>query len=425
MRNAFITLLLLALCAGNSDAGKQTSVQGLRFASYENHTRVVVDIDGPIEFTQNRLANPDRIYFDLTACAISGKVRQSVDVDNDILKKVRLAQFDKETVRVVFDIQKTRDVSAFMLENPYRLVVDVYAPDEKKPAARSTTKAKKVLADQEMREIKRIVIDPGHGGKDPGAIGPRGVQEKDIALDVAKKLGALLEKKYDVEVLYTRDRDVFVPLNERTEMANANKADLFISIHTNASKQRKVRGLETYFLNWTNDQQAMKVAARENKVSVKRMQQMQNELQFILQDLARNSKKEESMRLAHSVQNSMAQSLKKDYRRVNDLGVKSALFYVLVGAEMPSVLAEISFISNREEEMRLSNGKYKNKIAEALANGINSYITQATLIVSPDGGEREELMAGGRPDLSGHQDSNLVRNQNITSGNAIKPGGQI
>jgi N-acetylmuramoyl-L-alanine amidase len=424
MRKAFITLLLLVFFVSYSDAGKQNSVQGLRFASYKSHTRVVVDVDGPIDFTQNRLSNPDRIYFDLKACTISSKATSSVRIENDILKTVRLAQFDKGTVRVVFDVHNTKNFYAFMLEKPYRLVVDVYAPDSKKPAEKSARKAKKVLAAKGLHEIRRIVIDPGHGGKDPGAVGSRGVREKDIALDVGKKLGSLLRKKYGIEILYTRTKDVFVPLNERTEMANAKKADLFISIHTNASKQRNVRGLETYFLNWTNNREATRVAARENKISVKKMKQMQNELQFILHDLARNSKKEESMRLAHSVQNSMTQSLKKDYRRINDLGVKSALFYVLVGAEMPSVLVEMSFISNREEEMRLSSKKYKNRIAEAIANGINSYINQSTLIVSPATGEENLLSVAASTPRTG-QNSKLVKRQDILSNSTIKTGDRI
>jgi N-acetylmuramoyl-L-alanine amidase len=185
------------------------------------------------------------------------------------------------------------------------------------------------------------------------------------------------------------------------------------------------RRLETYFLNWTNDKEATRVAARENKISIKKMRQMQNGLQFILQDLARNSKKEESMRLAHSVQNSMTQSLKKDYRRINDLGVKSALFYVLVGAEMPSVLVEMSFISNREEEKRLSTKKYKNKLAQAIANGINSYITQSTLIVNPAGDTKERMVSSGESAFSTGQHSKLVRNQDVPSSIKIQTGDRI
>ncbi len=186
-----------------------------------------------------------------------------------------------------------------------------------------------------------------------------------------------------MKVIYTREKDKFVSLNQRTHVANSKKSDLFISIHVNASEKRNTKGIETYFLNWTNNREAMRVAARENRISVKKMKKIQNDTQFILQDLARKNKNEESMRLAHSVQNSMVNTLKKDYTKIEDLGVKYALFYVLVGAEMPSILVEVSFISNRVEEKRLASDAYKNKIAEAIAQGINSYISQSTLIVSP------------------------------------------
>jgi len=281
----------------------------------------------------------------------------------------------------VNDIQK---YSAFTLEEPNRLVIDVYNGKNQSKAKKDTKARSKVLPDKSVFKVKRVVIDPGHGGKDPGAVGPGGTREKDIVLRVGKKLGKLLKKDHGVEVIYTRDRDKFVPLNERTEIANSKKADLFISIHTNASEKRKTRGMETYFLSWSNDREAIRVAARENKVSIKKMQKMQGGLSMILQDLARNSKREESKRLAYSVQNEMVDSLKREYTKIQDLGVKYALFYVLVGAEMPSILVEISFISNRDEEKRLATNQYRDRIAKAIAKGIDKYISKSTLIVNPD-----------------------------------------
>lgn len=393
MRKAFILALLLVLLINNSDAKKQTSIEGIRYATYESYTRVVIDVNGPLDFTQNRLSNPDRIYFDLKNCSISGEKQSPLNIGDDVLKEVRMARFDKNTVRVVFDVKKTKNYYAFVLENPYRLVVDIYAPAKQTPPRKKNDNNKKVSVGKSLYEIKTVVIDAGHGGKDPGAIGPKGLKEKDITLHVAKRLGKILKERNGIEIIYTRDRDKFVPLNERTELANAKKAELFISIHTNASKRRNTRGLETYFLNWTNDRDATKVAARENKVSVRKMQKMQNELQFILQDLARDNKRKESMRLAQSVQNSMVTSLKKKYSRIKDLGVKYALFYVLVGAEMPSILVEVSFVSNHEEERRLSTEQYKNRIADAIALGINSYITQASLIVNPFIDQKENILA--------------------------------
>jgi len=374
--------LLLILLISYSEAKKSISIKKLRYSTYQTHTRVVLDLDGSADFTQNRLTNPDRLFFDLKNCILPSKDK-SLSVNNGTLNSIRMAQYDSKTVRVVFDINDFQKYSAFKLEDPNRLVIDIYNGKQKEGFQKDTKARGKVLKKKSLYKIKRVVIDPGHGGKDPGAIGPGGTREKDIVLHVGKNLGKLLKKNHGVEVIYTRDRDKFVPLNERTEIANSKQADLFISIHTNASKKRKVRGLETYFLSWSSDREAIRVAARENKVSIKKMQTMQGGLSMILQDLARNSKREESMRLAHSVQNAMVDSLKRDYSRIEDLGVKYALFYVLVGAEMPSILVEISFISNREEEKRLATNKYRDRIAKAIAKGIDSYISQSTLIVNP------------------------------------------
>ena len=390
MRKTFILSLLLFLIAGYSDARQHTSVEGIRYASYKSHTRVVIDLDGPVEFSENHLKNPSRIYFDLVNCVISRRTKSQVSIGNTALNTVRMAQFDRNTVRVVFDVNSVKNYYAFTLEKPFRLVVDVYPGSNKQPDERSGREKKEFLVDRKISRTKTVVIDAGHGGKDPGAIGPRGIKEKNVTLHVAKRLGHILKRKYGLDVIYTRDRDVFVPLNERTEIANSSRADLFVSIHVNASRNRRTRGIETYFLNWTNNREALKVAARENRVSIRKMQQMRDSLQMILQDLARKNKNDESMRLAYSVQSSMVNNLKRKYSRIQNLGVKYALFYVLVGAEMPSVLVEVSFISNHEEERRLASKLYREKIAEAIAMGINSYINESSLIVEPAAQEARE-----------------------------------
>jgi N-acetylmuramoyl-L-alanine amidase len=384
MKKAFILSLLCVLFFGISEASNHTSVQRLRYSSYKTYTRIVLDLSGPVEFTQGRISGPDRLFFDLKNCVLSKKKKKVIPVNDGVLKTVRLAQFSQSTVRVVLDIDKLKKYSAFVLDDPNRLVIDVYSSGDGN-VAKKQKKRLPAAPDKDQKRIKTIVIDAGHGGKDPGAIGPRGLEEKDITLFVGKKLGKILEARHGVKVIYTRDKDVFVPLNDRTEIANSKKADIFISIHTNASERKAARGIETYFLNWTNNREALRVAARENKISVAKMQKIQDGLQMILQDLARNNKREESMRLAHSVQNEMVNTLKQNYSSVEDLGVKYALFYVLVGAEMPSVLAEISFISNSDEERRLSRSSYRNKIAEALARGIGAYISHSTLIVDNSG----------------------------------------
>ncbi|RJQ50154.1 MAG: N-acetylmuramoyl-L-alanine amidase [Nitrospiraceae bacterium] len=377
MKKAFLVPFLLLVFTGNSFSLQHNTVKGLRAKSYKSHTRVVIEMNGSAEFTQNRLANPQRLYFDLQDSILSKKAIPSLGMQDGVLKKIRVAQFDRNTVRVVLDVENSDNYSAFMLENPYRLVIDVYASQHGSPAIKSDKETN--IPDPE--KAMRIVIDPGHGGDDPGAIGPNGVQEKDIVLSVGKKLGSILSEQPGVEVVYTRDIDIFIPLNERTEIANSKKADLFISIHANASPRKNTRGIETYFLNWTDDKEAIRVAARENKVSFKKMEKMQGSLQMILDDLARKNKNEESMKLASNVQNAIVSALREKYSRIEDLGVKYALFYVLVGAEMPSVLVEISFISNHEEEKRLLQDQYKNQIAEAIAEGIYSYMTQSTLLV--------------------------------------------
>ena len=385
MRKVFILSLLLMLFVCSSEASKHTSVQDVRYFSYKSHTRVVVDIDGNVDFTRNRLANPDRIFFDLKNCSLSKKTKSSIAVKDSVINNVRFAQFDKSTVRVVIDLENSKDYSAYLLENPYRLVIDVYAGEAKGVSLPEPQAVIKVPESKGLYNIRTVVIDPGHGGKDPGAIGPKGLREKDITLSVSRKLGKLLKAKHGMNIIYTRTKDRFVSLNRRTQLANSKKADLFVSIHTNASKKRSVRGIETYFLNWTNEDQAMKVAARENGIPLWKMKKQQGGLQMILQDLARNNKKEESKKLAYYVQNAMVKALKKDYRRIEDHGIKFALFYVLVGAEMPSILVEISFVSNREEERRLANNRYRDKIAEAIAKGVKAYILESTLIVQPAG----------------------------------------
>ncbi len=373
MKRTWLFPLVIVLFLSYGEASEGAALQSLRYWSTERYTRVVIDVDSPVEFTQNRLSNPERLYFDLKNCILPKEIVPSLPIGNTILKAVRAGQFDKNTVRVVLDLGSFESFNVFTLEEPYRIVIDVYGketPVLPLPGEEG----------QKFMSIKRVVIDPGHGGKDPGAIGPNGLYEKDVVLDVAKKLKRILKERYNMEVILTRDKDIFIPLEERTAIANSKKADLFISIHVNAHTRRFVRGIETYILNWTDDEEAMRVAARENAISFKKMKKIQDDLQIILHDLARNNKRDESMRLAHNVQSSIVDTLKGDYREIIDLGVKGALFYVLVGAEMPSILAEISFISNREEEKRLSEDGYRNKIAEAIAKGVEKYSSSLRFI---------------------------------------------
>jgi N-acetylmuramoyl-L-alanine amidase len=218
-------------------------------------------------------------------------------------------------------------------------------------------------------KIGRIVVDAGHGGHDTGTIGPHGLQEKDLVLDVATRLGKLLEQKLGAEVVYTRDDDTFIPLETRTAIANKHEADLFISVHANSSRDPKARGIETYYLNFTSDSDALEVAARENAVSQKSV----FELSDLVKRIAMKEKIEESREFASDVQGALFTGLALKNAGLKNRGVKKAPFVVLIGANMPSILAEISFVSNPQDEKRLKTPEYRQKIAESLFKGVSKY----------------------------------------------------
>ncbi len=222
-------------------------------------------------------------------------------------------------------------------------------------------------------KISKIVIDPGHGGRDPGALGPHGEKEKDITLEVGKKLAKLLSEE-GFEVFLTRDEDVFIPLEERTAFANKKKADLFIAIHVNSNPDKSLNGVETYFLNMTKDDYAIKVAATENETTTKSL----SDLQFIINDLMLNSKINESSKFATYVQNSIISSNKESNHTCQNHSVKQALFYVLVGAQMPAILIETGFISNPSECKLLQKESYQNSIIDGIINGVNAYANNGT-----------------------------------------------
>jgi N-acetylmuramoyl-L-alanine amidase len=218
-------------------------------------------------------------------------------------------------------------------------------------------------------KIGRIVIDPGHGGHDTGTIGPDGLLEKDLVVDVGRRLGKLLETRMGAEVVYTRKDDTFIPLETRTAIANKERADLFVSIHANSSRDPNARGVETYYLNFTSSRDAMEVAARENAVSEKSIY----ELGDLVKKIALKEKIAESHEFASNVQQALQSGLALRSSGVRDRGVKKAPFIVLIGANMPSILAEISFVSNPTDERKLETSEYRQRIAESLYRGIAKY----------------------------------------------------
>ncbi|MCK5680771.1 N-acetylmuramoyl-L-alanine amidase [bacterium] len=365
-------------------------VLDLRHWSSPTYTRVVIDLDSEIQFTKGILKDKHNskktksIYLNLKNSVIP-EISREIAINDGILQRVKIAQFNANTVRAVVHVGKIDHYKIFALSNPPRIVIDVIGGDYKKAGRRAkknwsgkknTQKPNSLsLAQQLGLGVGTIVLDAGHGGKDPGALSPGGSQEKDVVLDITKRLRDILQKRLKFRVITTRDTDRFIPLEERTVIANTKKADLFISIHANASHNRRVHGVETYFLNLSTDKQAMELAALENATSTKNIGQLQS----ILNDLMQNSKIKESSRLAGCIQSSLVGTLRKSYSKVNDLGVKQAPFYVLIGAQMPSVLVEVSFISNKMESQRLASPAYRQKIAEGLANGVQKYISEIKL----------------------------------------------
>jgi N-acetylmuramoyl-L-alanine amidase len=220
-------------------------------------------------------------------------------------------------------------------------------------------------------KIGRIVIDPGHGGHDTGTIGPNGLREKDLVLDVSKRLGKLLQTRLGADVVFTRQDDTFIPLETRTAIANQEQADLFVSVHANSSHDPDARGVETYYLNFTSNADALEVAARENAVSDKSI----HELQDLVKKIALKEKIEESREFASDVQRSLHSGLAMKSPGLRDRGVKKAPFIVLIGANMPSILAEISFVSNPSDARKLETAEYRQRIAESLYKGISKYVS--------------------------------------------------
>ncbi|MCF8055684.1 MAG: N-acetylmuramoyl-L-alanine amidase [Desulfocapsa sp.] len=385
--------------------------------------------------------HPRRLYIDFQESYIEPRFRAPIPIEDGLLKQIRTAQFTPEVVRVVLDIESISDYKIFSLPDPFRVVIDVRGESEKSaaqpskilpplppevssteptprksppetpappqpldtadeaiaeefivledfkktivnappPVTRETEELQREaptfsLAQQLGLGVRKIVVDPGHGGKDPGASG-FGLKEKDLVLEIAKKLAPVLEEQTGAQVTLTRTKDIFIPLEERTAIANTNGGDLFISLHINAHPSEKVHGLETYYLNLSTNAEAMRVAAFENSISTHQM----SDLQDILSDIMKNSKIDESSRLAGFVHNSLCNGMEDTQKtHFKNLGVKQAPFYVLIGAEMPAILIEIAFITNPEESDRLNTDAFLDIIAGKIAEGVRRYISSTT-----------------------------------------------
>lgn len=298
-----------------------------------------------------------RIYVDLARTRI-GKHKREMAVGG-LVERVRLGPHEGGA-RVVLDLQHKAVRRVFYLPEPFRVVIDVST----RPLGAAPVNAKG------QRQLSRVAIDPGHGGSDPGATGPTGLQEKDVTLDIAHRAASVLARELHVSTLVTRDRDEFVALEERTARANAYGADLFVSVHCNASESGTAHGVQTYVLDTTSDEIAARVAARENNAAIG---QAGPDVARLLSNLRLADNGARSTHLAELLQRATVASLSEKFPGVSDQGVKTAGFYVLVGAQMPAVLFETSFISNATEEERLKSGDYRQRLADAITNAIKAY----------------------------------------------------
>ncbi len=501
---------------------RQPLLTNIRHWSTPDYTRVAIDLEEEVKYEAGRVPHPNRIFFDLHGAKLAADlVGKAFDVEDGFLHRIRVAQYKTNVSRVVLDVDDVAEYSAFLLPNPYRLIIDIHGkdnhgkqppapvskvaanrhpdadavaaiaaaanggtpikspanPDTKasvsssgpnakprkivvpvdppvsssgtvagdarakgpspteKPVAetvaltdKASDRAEKPVAHLEETKIEekdkttskptsgptyqalapqprgktrrtkeaastvhvaeptaegqrslirtlglkigKIVIDAGHGGHDTGTIGPNGLEEKDLVLDVALKLGKMLEERLGAEVVYTRDDDTFIPLETRTAIANKERADLFISVHANSSDDPSARGVETYYLNFTSSKDALDVAARENAVS----EQSIHELQDLVKKIAMKEKIEESREFANDVEKSLYAGLSPKNSGLRDRGVKKAPFIVLIGANMPSILAEISFVSNPTDEKKLKTNDYRQRIADSLYKGVAKYV---------------------------------------------------
>jgi N-acetylmuramoyl-L-alanine amidase len=424
--------------AAAPSAGGAAVIQNITQSPLPRGERLTIELSREVIYAGQRVEGPDRVFVDFTnATAAAALAQRAKELTGTLIKGVRVGRHSNTITRVVLELNGAPRYSTFPLFSPFRLVVDVEsdavvpprpaptpavttaderrvdtspkteppapaAPKPNVPAPTTTAKAAEPparapeptvaqlpvspkpappaitsrgdysLARQLGLGVARIVIDAGHGGHDPGAQA-NGISEAELVLDVAQRLEKLLRQHDGVDVVLTRRTDEFIPLEERTAIANRGAADLFLSIHANASHRPDARGVETYFLNFATNPEAEKVAARENATSAQTM----GTLPAILRAIALNNKLDESRELASIVQTQLVRKLRTQNKNVRDLGVKQAPFVVLIGAQMPSILAEISFVTNRPEAAWLKQAAYRQQIAQALYDGIIKY--QASL----------------------------------------------
>jgi N-acetylmuramoyl-L-alanine amidase len=360
-----------------------TTIQNLRTASASGWTRLVLDLDSMARPNRQPKLQAEGLTIEILNTTLSQSVRAKLAAGKGP-KPFIITQNSERSVEVSLPAGSFKSYKVLTLTNPYRLVIDVIPTREPQTAqlVESTTDRGIPLTtppqpvQPRAKSIKTIVIDPGHGGKDPGARGQRGTEEKDITLKVALKLRSLLNKQPGLRVLMTREEDQFVELEDRAKFANGQEADLFVSIHVNSHPQRSVKGIEIYHFGEAKDQRALEVAARENGTP---LNSTGVGWEYLVADLLTAKKIEESLELAWTAKEAIVTNLNGHYALV-DHGVKTAPFYVLRFTSMPSILAEIAYISNSAEEDILRTGVFTTHVAEGLMEGINTFLASSKFV---------------------------------------------
>lgn len=365
-----------------------TLVKNLRYHAHPTYTRLVFDLPARVTFKEKIQRKSKKVIISLHHATLSKKAKRKLKEKN-FPKGVHITKANKHTINVTLDFKVIKSYKLRSFKKPHRLVLDIYNHQGKKRSTKRTVKA----APQSPKTAKAvippppatkrpqdllIVIDPGHGGKDPGALGKKGTKEKTITLKISKKLRELIRKRIGARVLLTREKDKFLELEERVEIANSKKADVFISIHVNSHPKKSIRGLEVYHFGKASDPRALEVAARENGTP---LGDNAPAWQFILADKLTDQKIDESRDFAWTTRASLVARLRKHYQ-IKDHGVKTAPFYVLRFTTMPGILAEVAFVSNPTEENRLRSKTYQNRMAEGIFDGINAYIKNGLLSLS-------------------------------------------
>jgi N-acetylmuramoyl-L-alanine amidase len=385
---AIFSLAVASLMAGSGAAFGQSAASGtlkeVRIGHHPTYTRIVFDLDRPAAYEWRHQEGSNEFSLTLLDMSPASGVPSIVSDRHPHIAAVALSRPTPTATRAVITVKTVLTPHLFMLDHPDRVVVDLFtsttASREPAPAAPSTTPSTTNAPSPTdltnavpAHMIRTIVIDPGHGGKDPGAIGRSGLEEKNVVLDIGKRLKKLLEHQGH-RVIMTRSTDVFIPLGDRTQLANSRNADLFVSIHANANPKRSTKGMQVYLLGKASDSEAQSTASRENGDDDAQL----TDLDRIFNDMALDFQINHSIALAYQTHDAFLRTVGKRYNVV-DLGVKRAPFYVLMKSTMPGILAEVSFISNPQEEARLKRAAYRQSIAEALARGVQRYLADSSV----------------------------------------------